>query len=391
MLGVAMVPRTFATAPCRKGARHDCDNARVPARHLYVHVPFCAHRCGYCDFVTVTGHDDRHAAYVAAVLTELRLRGGALDPAPDTVYVGGGTPSLLGANLLARLLDALPPAAERTVECNPESVTAALAATLGARDIRVSLGAQTFQAPLLSVLERQATPADVTTAVDLLRAAGVRNLSLDLIHGIPGQDDAALDADLDALIALEPDHCSVYELEAKPGTRFTHHHRAALDAQAERLEGHYERVIERLEAAGYRWYEAASFERGDAWSRHNSAYWRGRDYLGVGIGAVSTLGDERRTNGPRLAAYLAALAAGSEPPGTVEGLDDATRVRERLILGLRLAEGVEHAAVADVIDDAALAALVAHGVAREDGGRILLEKRGRHLAHDIAARLLRDA
>jgi oxygen-independent coproporphyrinogen III oxidase len=363
----------------------------VPARHLYVHVPFCAHRCGYCDFVTVTGHADTHRGYVAALLTELRLRGAALDHAPETVYVGGGTPSLLGAELLGELLDALPAAAERTVECNPESVTPALAATLGARGIRVSLGAQTFQPPLLAVLERQATPADVTTAVDLLRSAGVRNLSLDLIHGIPGQDAAALDADLASIIALEPDHCSVYELEAKPGTRFTHRHRAALEGQAELLEGQYERLIDRLEGAGYRWYEAASFARPGSEGRHNRAYWLGRDYLGVGIGAVSTLGGERRTNRPRLAAYLAALAAETEPPGSVETLDAATRARERLILGLRLAEGVEHAAVAAAIDETALAALATHGIARLENGRIVLSRRGRHLAHDVAARLLRDA
>ena len=135
-------------------------------RHLYVHVPFCAHRCGYCDFVTVTGHDDQHAPYVDAVLAELAASD-HLDPAGiDTVFVGGGTPTLLGPALLGRLLDGLPAAAERTVECNPETVTPELARALADRGLRVSLGAQSFQAPLLAVLERRATPAVVEAARD---------------------------------------------------------------------------------------------------------------------------------------------------------------------------------------------------------------------------------
>jgi oxygen-independent coproporphyrinogen III oxidase len=359
-------------------------------RHLYVHVPFCAHRCGYCDFVTVTGHDDQHATYVDALLAELDASP-HLDPgAVDTVFVGGGTPTLLGPALLGRLLDGLPPAAERTVECNPETVTPELARALADRGLRVSLGAQSFQAPLLAVLERRATPAVVEAAVATLREAGVSNLSLDVIHGIPGQDRALLDADLDRLIALEPDHCSVYELEAKPGTRFTHAHGAELERQADLLEEHYERVIERLEGAGYTWYESANFARPRRESTHNLAYWRGHDYLGIGVGAVSTLGAERRVNAPRLAAYMEAVGTGRPAPAKLEELTADTKQRERLMLGLRLAEGVERAAVDDVVDPAALALLVAHGVVGERDGRMVLERRGRLLVHDVVARLLRD-
>jgi oxygen-independent coproporphyrinogen-3 oxidase len=358
--------------------------------HLYVHVPFCAHRCGYCDFVTVTGHDDQHAPYVDALLAELH-RSPHLDPgAVETVFVGGGTPTLLGPALLGRLLDGLPAAAERTVECNPETVTPELARTLAERGLRVSLGAQSFQAPLLAVLERRATPAVVEAAVATLRDAGVANLSLDVIHGIPGQDRALLDADLDRLIALEPDHCSVYELEAKPGTRFTHAHGAELARQSELLEEHYERVIDRLEGAGYRWYESANFARPGRESRHNMAYWLGRDYLGIGVGAVSTVGAERRVNAPRLAAYLAAIGAGEPAPAKIEDLPATTRQRERLMLGLRLADGVERADVDEAIDPAALALLVAHAVVVERRGRIVLERRGRLLVNDVVARLLRD-
>ena len=262
--------------------------------HLYVHVPFCAHRCGYCDFVTVTGHEDRHAPYVDALLAELGRRG--LDPAGvETVFVGGGTPTLLGPALLDRLLRGLPEAAERTVECNPETVTPELAAVLAARGMRVSLGAQSFQAPLLAVLERRATPEVVEGAVATLRAAGVANLSLDLIHGIPGQDRALLDADLDRLIALAPDHCSAYELEAKPGTRFTHAHGAELARQARAARGPL-RARDRAPRGGrLRLVRDAPTSAAPAsQSQHNRAYWLGRDYLGIGVGAVSTLGDERR-------------------------------------------------------------------------------------------------
>ena len=366
--------------------------SHVPTvRHLYVHVPFCAHRCGYCDFVTVTGHDDQHAPYVAALLAELH-RSPYLDPeAVETVFVGGGTPTLLGPELLGRLLDGLPAAAERTVECNPETVTPELARTLADRGLRVSLGAQSFQAPLLAVLERRATPAVVEGAVATLREAGVENLSLDVIHGIPGQDRALLDADLDRLVALAPDHCSVYELEAKPGTRFTRAHGADLARQGELMEEHYERVIERLEGAGFTWYESANFARPGHESRHNLAYWRGRDYLGIGVGAVSTIGTERRVNSPRLAAYLTSIAAAEPAPSRIEIVPAATRQRERLMLGLRLAEGVERATVDDAIDPDALALLVAHDVVVERGGRIVLERRGRLLVNDVVARLLRDA
>ena len=187
---------------------------------------------------------------------------------------------------------------------------------------RVSLGAQSFRPALLEVLERRATPDDVRRAVHTLRDAGFDNISLDLIYGIPGQSAADLDADLSDALALEPEHLSCYELEAKPGTRFTHAHGAALARQAEALEGYFERVVETLTGAGYRWYETANFCRDDGdrelRALHNLGIWRGADYLGVGVGAVSTLADERRRNLPSVGRYVEALAAGASPPREVE-------------------------------------------------------------------------
>src|SRR5437763_2946054 len=204
-------------------------------RHLYVHLPFCAHRCGYCDFVTATGRHGQHAAYVDALLRELAQEH---DGSPvDTIFLGGGTPTFTALAELLRLLAALPPMRELTVEANPETVTPELARALRAAGVnRVSLGAQTFQAHLLATLERQATPADVRAAFGHLRAAGFDNLSLDLIYGIPGQTPDDLADDLARALALEPEHVSAYELEAKPGTRFTIAHGAELARQAEALQ-----------------------------------------------------------------------------------------------------------------------------------------------------------
>ncbi len=194
-------------------------------RHLYVHLPFCAHRCGYCDFVTVVGRRDGHAAYVNALLAELALERGALADRLDTIFLGGGTPTFTEPRELARLLAALPEADELTVEANPETVTPELARLLRESGVnRVSLGAQSFRPDLLEILERRARPDDVRRAVYLLRDASFDNISLDLLYGVPGQSPADLELDLDDALALEPEHLSCYELEAKPGTRFTHTH-----------------------------------------------------------------------------------------------------------------------------------------------------------------------
>src|SRR5256886_9123901 len=187
---------------------------------------------------------------------------------------------------------------------------------------RVSLGAQSFQPRLLSMLERGAGPDDVRRAVYALRDVGFDNISLDLVYGIPSQSAADLDADLSEALALEPEHLSCYELEAKRGTRFTHAHGAELARQAEAMESYFERVVARVTGAGFRWYETANFCRQpqladgrDLRSRHNLAYWRGRDYLGLGIGAVSTIQGRRWRTTPQLGTYLAALAAGGAAPG----------------------------------------------------------------------------
>ena len=371
-------------------------------RHLYVHLPFCAHRCGYCDFVTVVGREGDHAAYVDALLAELERDRHLLADPVETIFLGGGTPTFTEPRALGRLLAALPSADELTVEANPETVTPELGALLREGGVtRVSLGAQTFSPRLLDVLERVAGPDDVRRAVHTLRDAGFANISLDLIYGIPGQEHSDLDSDLAESLALAPQHLSLYELEAKPGTRFTFAFGDELVRQAEAMEGYFERVVERLTDAGYRWYETANFclegERAggrDLRAHHNLAYWHGRDYLGVGIGAVSTLGGLRRRNAPSLARYVDALRQGEDPPRELEPLDAETKALERIMLGLRLDEPLALEGSESAIDQTALARLVAGGLvehARDGGGgreTLRLTQRGRFLGDGVTADLI---
>jgi oxygen-independent coproporphyrinogen III oxidase len=365
-------------------------------RHLYVHMPFCVHRCGYCDFVTAVGRRGQHGAYVDAVLGELELERDLLAEPLETVFVGGGTPTFTEPAALERLLRALPAAGELTVEANPETIAPEPARLLAAGGVnRVSLGAQSFQPHLLSVLERRAGPDDVRRAVHTLRGADFDNISLDLIYGIAGQSASDLEADIEQALLLTPEHMSWYELEAKPGTRFTHRFGEELARQADAMEGYFELVVGRLTEAGYRWYETANFALSpdrdggrDFRSRHNLGYWLGHDYLGIGIGAVSTVRGLRWRNTPRLAAYIDAVGAGQRPAREFERLSDETVVRERLMLGLRLDEPVLLADVKEAIDAGALARLKRLELVETAGSGVRLTPRGRRLGGGVTAELL---
>jgi oxygen-independent coproporphyrinogen-3 oxidase len=363
---------------------------RPGVRHLYVHLPFCAHRCGYCDFVTLVGKRDGHGTYVDALLAELELEREVLGKV-ETVFLGGGTPTFTEPVELARLLDELPRAAEVTVEANPETVTPQLARLLRDRGVtRVSLGAQSFDPRLLAVLERRAGPDDVRRAFYHLRDASFDNISLDLIYGIPGQSPSDLERDLAEALALAPEHLSCYELEAKPGTRFVHAWGVELSHQAEAMEDYFEQVVETLVAAGYRWYETANFCRDGRQARHNMGYWLARDYLGLGIGAVSTVGDLRWRNAPKLAPYLAALASGRRPPREIEKLDGQTRLVERLMLGLRLDRPVPLAEVAGALEPGAIDRLQRLGLVQRTDGGLGLTRRGRFLGGGVTAELIAE-
>jgi oxygen-independent coproporphyrinogen III oxidase len=361
-------------------------------RHLYVHLPFCAHRCGYCDFVTLVGRRDGHDAYVDALLAELALGRAVLADELETVFLGGGTPTYTEPAALGRLLEALPPAAEVTVEANPETVTPELARMLRRRSVtRVSLGAQSFQRAALAALERRAGPDAVRRAFYHLRDAGFDNISLDLLYGIPGQSSADLVQDLAEAIALEPEHLSCYELEAKPGTRFTFAHGDELARQAEAMEGYLELVVETLVAAGYRWYETSNFCRPGRQARHNLGYWRGEDYLGIGIGAVSTVDSLRWQNRAKLAGYVDALVEGRQPPRDEEPLEPDVVRRERLMLGLRLDEPLALTRIEGVVDGAALVRMERLGLAERRRGGLVLTTRGRFLGGGVTVELMAES
>lgn len=363
------------------------------ARHLYLHLPFCASRCGYCAFVVETGSLAMRDAYADALLAELE-REGALLGEVETVYLGGGTPTLMRPRRLARLLDAIRPhladGAEVSVEANPETVDRRALGELRAMGLtRLSVGVQSFQPHLLAALDRQATPRQARDVVGCARAAGFGDVSIDLIFGIPGQTPADLEADLAEALALAPDHVSWYELEMKPGSALARRGLPALD-EDEGADA-YRRIVAGLEDAGYRWYETANFALPERECRHSLAYWCAADYLGLGIGAVSTVAGRRWRNRPALAPYVAALARGEEPPRTVEPLDDDDRRRERWMLGLRLAGGLDLDWAGPPDRPAALARLQAAGLLRADDDAVALTREGRFVQNAILHELMEYA
>ena len=385
-------------------------------RSLYVHVPFCAHRCGYCDFVTTSRSPELHERYVVALERELQLRAPQEAAAGfDTVFIGGGTPTLLGPEPMERLLTMVngvsAAGAEVTIECNPETVTPLLARQLVEGGVsRVSLGAQSFSPAVLATLERRASPDIVRGAVTMLRDAGIERMSLDLIWGVPGQTVEDVARDLDAALALGPDHLSAYELEFKPGTRLAHAHGvdAAATLVGETGDDLYDLVVDRLEDAGWWWYETANFARTpDERCRHNLAYWQAEPWVGIGVGAVETRVDSegnalRRTNLPNVPRWLKAVEEGLVPPSRDEQVDAATMRSERVMLAIRLDEPVRISMtdIADgTVDGAGLERIVelglgtvdmvidADGTARGDLD-LRLNRRGRMLQGSVAGLLL---
>jgi oxygen-independent coproporphyrinogen-3 oxidase len=370
-------------------------SAAALPRHVYIHVPFCRAKCDYCDFASVPVGEKPSAAllddFVAAVAAEWELEQAAHSVRRlHTLYVGGGTPSLLGPARLERLLElfrpCLTPHAEVTVEANPEDVTAALAEWAAARGLRISLGVQSFDAGLRAALGRRAK-ADPAAAFARLRAADVSELSVDLIFGVPGQTPAMLDADLAAVARLWPAHVSWYELDVVPGTPLAARREPRPDDDARA--SLYRRVVAGLARLGYRWYEVSNFALPGHRSRHNLAYWRGRDYLGLGPGAVSTVGARRWQDRPDVSAYCAALAAGREPPRRLERLDETAQRRERLLLAARIGAPVPLATLAGALDADALPPLAAAGFISLHGGTLTVTRKGRYVANEVCVRLFR--
>jgi len=372
---------------------------------VYVHVPFCAARCGYCDFNTyVPGEDgDDRAAYVRAALAEVRLARRVLGdraPAASTVFFGGGTPTLLAPELLAALLDEIRDAfglatgAEVTVEANPETVSPPTLFDLRAAGFtRISLGMQSASAHVLAALDRRHTPGRAVAAAAQARDAGFDRVSLDLIYGAPGETDADWEASLAGALGAGVDHLSAYGLTVEPGTRLGARVRAGLQRAPEDdvLAARYRAADAVLEDAGLRWYEISNWARDDsARCRHNVGYWRSADWWGIGPGAHSHVGGVRWWNVLHPRAYAARLADGLSPAAGRERLGAAERRTERIMLEVRLADGLalgadDPAALAAAQREAELGRLDA---AAFEGGRAVLTLDGRLLADAVARALV---
>ena len=380
---------------------------------VYLHVPFCRVRCGYCDFNTYTASEIRgvkQSDFADQAIAELELAARVLDdaglpPRPvSTVFFGGGTPTLLPAADLARMLAAverlfaLAPGAEVTTEANPDSIDAVGLQTLAdAGFTRVSIGMQSAVPHVLATLERTHDPENVPRRVEEARAAGLA-VSLDLIYGTPGETEADWHRSLDVALAARPDHLSAYALIVEEGTKLARQiARGEVPPVDDDLHASlYEAADARLAEAGYRWYEVSNWalaaDDGGASrrSRHNLAYWTGQDWWGVGPGAHSHIGGVRFWNVKHPAAYAQRLAEGLSPAAGRETLDAETRRVERVLLETRLASGLPTEALT-AEGRRAVAGLIADGLVEPAAalrGTVVLTLRGRLLADAVVRRLL---
>jgi oxygen-independent coproporphyrinogen-3 oxidase len=374
---------------------------------IYVHVPFCVTRCGYCDFNTYTatelGPGASREDYVDSVLAELELASRVLGEAAvpvSTLFVGGGTPTLLPAGDLDRIVDrvhetfGLKPEAEITTEANPETVDpVSLRALRRAGFTRLSIGMQSVQPRVLAALDRVHRPGRPVEVVAEARDAGFDHVSLDLIYGAPGESGADWQASLDAAIGAGVDHVSAYALIVEEGTKL--HRQVArgevTPASDDILADRYLQAEEALSAAGLGWYEVSNWAADPAARcRHNELYWRGGDWWGFGPGAHSHVGGVRWWNVKHPAAYAARVSAGTSPAHGREVLDDEDRRIEEVLLRLRLAEGLP---LERLDDGGRMASAVAVGdglldPAAHAGGRAVLTLRGRLLADAVVRQLL---
>ena len=319
----------------------------APPRAAYVHVPFCRHHCGYCNFTVVAGRDDLIDSYLKALAIELSWLGHPHEV--DSLFLGGGTPSHLPADRLDRLLELVRqwfvPAAdcEFTIEANPVDITPDRLALLKERGVnRVSLGVQSFQARKLALLERDHRVPEIERATRLV-GQWIGNLALDLMFGVPQESAAEWQADWSAAVAQRPDHISVYGLTIERGSRFygrVHHGElSVVGEEAER--GMYEAAIDGLMAAGYEHYEVSNFARTGRRSRHNEVYWTGGGYFAAGPGASRFVAGRRQTNHRSVFTYLRRVLSGRSPVAEEEELAPEDAARERLVFALRRIEGID--------------------------------------------------
>ncbi len=355
----------------------------MPPRHVYVHVPFCARRCVYCDFSIAVRRDVPVDEYVSAVARELEIRfAGAERWAVSTLYLGGGTPSRLGAEGISRLLDALAkrieiePGGEVTLEANPDDVSVDAARAWREAGVnRLSIGAQSFDDRVLEWMHRTHDAAQIGRAVDAARQAGIDDLSIDLIFSLPDNVQRSWSTDLERVLAVEPTHVSLYGLTIEPHTPLGRwRERGELEASPdEQYEAEFLMAHEALADAGFEHYEVSNFARPARRARHNSAYWTRVPYVGLGPSSHGFDGVERRWNEPAYAEWQRRIAAGFDPLAGGELLTPDDVAAERTYLGLRTDGGL---ALANE-EVARVSAWIDQGWGTvQDGNRLVLTPRG---------------
>lgn len=370
-------------------------------RSAYIHVPFCEHRCGYCNFALIAGRGDLIEPYLEAIAQELSQLEQPREV--DTLYFGGGTPTFLSPTQLEQLCQLvlqwhpLASDCEWTVEANPADLDQDRLSILAKFGVnRVSIGAQSFQSGKLHLLERDHDDADIQRSVQLARSAGM-TVSLDLIFASPGETRADWIADLESAISLEPDHVSTYGLTFEQGTTFWNRlHKQELLAAPEELEREmYLTAIERLQAAGFTHYEISNFAKPGQQSRHNHRYWAGEGYYAAGPGAARYVDGVRETNHRSTTTYLQRVASGDSPVAQREQLDDEQRARERLIFGLRRMAGVNRRQFAaqtgfeiDSLAGKSIAKYVDLGLLVDDGACLRLSREGLLISDSLWPELL---
>ena len=377
-------------------------NPRTAPKAAYLHVPFCAHRCGYCNFTLIAGRDDLIAAYLDALELELaRLDG----PRPvETLFIGGGTPTHLAPADLARLLAiarhwfSLADRGEFSIEANPFGFDAERVKILADYGVtRLSLGAQSFDAAKLKLLERDHSPAEIARSVELARRK-LSSVSLDLIFGTPGETLDVWRRDLASAVELAPDHVSTYGLTFERGTTFwgrlAHGDLARLDEELERAM--YAEAIDALGAAGFEHYEVSNFARPGHRCRHNEIYWAAEEYFAAGPGAARYLAGRRETNHRSTTTWLKRVLAGESPVAESETLSPEDRAREALVLGLRRMAGVDRREFTarsgfevDALIGREMARFVELGLLSDESGRLRLTREGLFVSDAIWPAFLR--
>jgi oxygen-independent coproporphyrinogen-3 oxidase len=374
----------------------------LPPRAAYIHVPFCAHRCGYCNFTLVAGRDDLVEQYLEALARELEPLGGPHEL--DTLFVGGGTPTHLDRPSLGRLFEilrrtfTLAEGYEFSVEANPIDITTDLVGQLADEGVRrLSLGVQSFDPAKLKLLERDHTPDMARRAVELA-ARALESVSLDLIFAAPGETAAGWQRDLNAALALRPQHISTYGLTFERGTTFWSRlgrgDIARVDEEQEREL--YAQAIDTLSDAGFEHYEVSNFARPGHRCRHNETYWAGEGYFAAGPGAARYVDGRREMNHRSVTTWLKRVLAGESPVADSETLNAEDRAREMLVFGLRRLEGVERSAFTartgyaiDSLVGESLAKVVGAGLLADNGAQVRLTREGLFVSDAIWPHFLR--